>query len=134
MLRSVIAVLSGPVVFGAVCVPTNYLIVKLFPSQFDKNWVTTHTGLLALLVGLTLLYAGASGFVGASIARDHVTWHIVAMCVLQLAIGIAVQRQSWDALPLWYHYTFFALLVLGILLGAAAESMLSGVGDVSPAA
>lgn len=129
MLRSVLAVLSGPVVFGAICVPTNFLVVKLFPSHFDKNWVTGHTGILALLVSLTVLYAGASGFVSASIARDHLLWHITAMCALQLAIGIAVQRQSWEALPLWYHYTFFVLLVLGILLGAGMQSTLAGAGE-----
>ena len=38
MLRSVLAVLSGPITYGLVCVPTNWLIVTLFPNHFDEQW------------------------------------------------------------------------------------------------
>ncbi|MDC0934846.1 hypothetical protein OAS39_01075 [Pirellulales bacterium] len=117
MVRSILAVLSGPVVYGLVCVPVNYLVVAAFPPRFDENWVTTHTGILILLVSLTLLFAGTAGFVCALIARRNVLPHLLALCVLQLAIGIAVQRQFWDVLPLWYHLTFFVLVVVGTLLG-----------------
>jgi len=64
MIRTFLAILSGPVVFGLVCVPTNGLVVTLFPTYFDPQWQTQHTGLLVLLVSLTLVFAGASGFVG----------------------------------------------------------------------
>ena len=119
MLRSIIAVLSGPVVYGVLCVPIDFLVVTLFPSHFNEHWVTDHTGILALLVSLTIIYAGASGFVCAMLARHHVVSHVTAMAILQLAIGIAVQSQSWTVLPVWYHYTFFVLLISGILMGAA---------------
>ena len=94
MLRSVLAVVCAPIVYGLICVPTNWLVVKLFPSLFDENWMTKNNGLLVLLVSLTIVFAGASGFVGAVIARENVVYHA-------LAIGIAVQRQVWDAMPLW---------------------------------
>ena len=45
MLRSVLAVLSGPVVFGLICVPTNWVIVKLFPQHFDEQWNTKNPGM-----------------------------------------------------------------------------------------
>ena len=124
LLRSVLAVLSAPIVYGAICVPTNWLVVKLFPTQFDENWMTKHNGLLVLLVSLTVVFAGASGFVGAVIARENITYHVAAICIVQLAIGIAVQRQYWNDLPLWYHLSFFALLVLGITLGAWLHTLL----------
>lgn len=117
MIRSTLAVLSAPVVFGLVCLPTNWLIVKLFPSHFDENWLTKNTGLLVLLVSLTALFAAASEFVGAAIARKNITAHIIAICLLQLANGVGAQRQYWDVLPLWYHLTFFVLLLVGIPLG-----------------
>lgn len=122
MLRSVLAVLSGPVVYGVLCVPVNWLIVKLFPSQFDERWVTDNTGLLLLLVSLTIVFAGASGFVGGCIAQQNVMKHAAAMCTLQLAIGIIVQWQYWDVQPLWYHFTFFALLIAGVFLGAHLQT------------
>lgn len=119
MIRSVLAVLSAPVVYGIVCVPVNTLIVKLFPSHFDEQWVTRQPALLVLLVSLTVVFAGAAGFVGGWIARENVMAHAAVMCVVQFAIGIAVQRQFWDVLPLWYHLTFFVLLVVGTLGGAS---------------
>jgi len=117
MLRGILAVLSGPVVFGLVCVPSNWLVVKLFPSHFDDQWQTKQPALLLLLVSLTLVFAGASGYVGGWIAQENVKMTAAALCLLQLAIGIAVQRQYWDSLPLWYHLTFFLLLIAGIILG-----------------
>ena len=124
LLRSILAVLSAPIVYGAVCVPTNWLVVKLFPSHFDQNWITKNHALLLLLVSLTIFFAGASGFVGAVIARDKIMVHTVAICVLQLAIGVAVQRQYWNAMPLWYHFSFFGLLVMGIPIGAWLQTAL----------
>lgn len=118
MLRSVLAVLAGPIIYGFVCVPSNWLVVKMFPSQFDEQWQTRNTGLLVLLVSLTLVFAAASGFGSGWIAKNHIVWHAAFLCVVQLGIGIAVQRQYWDALPLWYHLSFFVLLVAGIVLGA----------------
>ena len=126
MLRSVLAILAGPVVFGLVCVPTNWLIVKLFPGFFDEQWNTEHRGMLALLVSLTILFAGASGLAGGWIARENVMLHTAVMCLLQIGIGIMVQRQYWTVLPLWYHLTFFALLVAGIFLGGWMATLAYG--------
>lgn len=123
MLRSVLAVLSGPVVFGLICVPMNWIMIKLFPDYFDEQWNTQRPGMLVVLVSLTILYAGASGFVGGWIAKDNVMAHIAVMCVLQLVIGVLVQRQYWDTLPLWYHFTFFVLLLVGIVLGGIIASV-----------
>ena len=118
MLRGVLALAAGPLVYGLVCVPTNWVVVKLFPAHFDEQWQTRHTGLLVLLVSLTLMFAATSGFVSAMIARHNVMVYAAILCVLQLGIGVAVQRQYWNSLPLWYHLTFFLLLVVGILVGA----------------
>ena len=117
-MRSVLAVLVGPVVYGVVCLPVNWLIVRMFPAHFDESWITENTGLLVLLVSLTIVFAGASGFVGAWIAPGNVMAHAAAMCAFFLAIGTAVQRQYWSVLPLWYHFSFFSLLIVGTPLGA----------------
>jgi hypothetical protein len=119
-MQSVIAVLSGPVVYGVICLPVNWLIVKMFPSHFDEKWITRDTGILVLLVSLTIVFAGVSGFVSAWIAPGNVMVHAAAMCALQLAIGVAVQRHYWSVLPLSYHFSFFGLLIVGIPLGAWA--------------
>lgn len=126
MWQGVLAVLSGPIVYGIVCVPTNWLVVRLFPSHFDENWVTRSPRLLVLLVSLTVLFAGAAGLVTVLIAGDRILWHVVALCALLVAIGVGVQRQFWDRLPLWYHLAFFVLLILGTVLGAALGGLVTG--------
>ncbi|MCW5874766.1 MAG: hypothetical protein KIS88_09005 [Anaerolineales bacterium] len=39
--------------------------------------------------------------------------------VVLLLVGIAVQRQYWKLMPLWYHLLFLALLVPTTLFGAS---------------
>jgi hypothetical protein len=36
---------------------------------------------------------------------------------LLLAVGIAVQREYWHILPLWFHLSFLGALVPGVLVG-----------------
>jgi hypothetical protein len=117
-MRSVLAVLAAPIIYGAVCLPTNWLIVNIFPAHFDERWITGDTGLLFLLVSLTVVFSGASGYVGARIAPGNVMAHAAAIGALLLAIGIAAESQYWTALPLWYHLAFFGLILLGTPLGA----------------
>lgn len=117
-MLSVVAVLSAPFVYGVLCVPGNWLVVTLFPQHFDERWVTRRPRLLVLLLAMTVVYAGASGFVGAWIAPSAVMGHAAAMCVLQLAVGLAVQKAYWSELPLWYHLGFLALLAAGTFIGA----------------
>jgi hypothetical protein len=45
-----------------------------------------------------------------------------ALGIVQLVIGIFVQTMYWHVIPTWYHLTFLALLIPGILLGARMRS------------
>ena len=117
MIRSILAVLAGPVVYGIIMLPVNKLVTMLAPGSFREDGTTDRVDLLILLLGLSCVYAAAGGYVGAWIARENLLAHAIAMSVLQLAIGIMVQRQFWDMLPVWYHFSFFVLLVIGTLAG-----------------
>ncbi len=117
MIRSILAVLAGPVVYGIVMLPVNKLVMILAPGAFREDGTPDRVDVRILLLALSCVYAAAGGYVGAWIAQENLLAHAVAMCVLQLAIGIMVQRQFWDVLPVWYHYSFFVLLVIGTLVG-----------------
>lgn len=83
-------------------------------------------------MSLTVVFAAASGYVGAWIARGRILGHILAICILQLAVGIAIQLQHWTLLPLWYHLAFFVLFVVGIILGARVRVRGGGYARSSP--
>lgn len=118
-MRSILAILSGPFVYGLLCLPGNWLVVQLFPSKFDEQWITTHPPLLILLVSLTIIYSFGSGLACGLIAKRNIMKHAYTMSIFQLLLGIAIQTQYWDLLPIWYHLSFFVLLVVGILWGAS---------------
>jgi len=51
----------------------------------------------------------------------------VAMATVDmLAIGVMVQWQFWEALPVWHHCIFFLLILTLMPLGAAAIGRLRG--------
>lgn len=118
MLRSVAAVFSTPIVYGMLCVPGNWIVVQLFPQHFDENWVTSNSPLLLFMVSLTLVWAGASGLVGGYIAKRQIMKHTIVMAVLLLGIAVYVQSLYWNLLPIWYHFSLFILVVIGVIGGA----------------
>ena len=57
------------------------------------------------------------GYLAATIARRREIAHALALGILQLTIGIAVQLQYWEVMPLWYHLLFLGLIVPTCVLG-----------------
>ncbi len=53
----------------------------------------------------------------ARVARRAELRHALALGVVQLIIGILVQVQYWQVMPLWYHLSFLSLLLPGTVLG-----------------
>ncbi len=78
---------------------------------------TDHTGILLLVLALSVVCSVIAGWVTAAVATRARVGHAVALGILQLAIGIFTQLQYWDAIPLWYHLPFLALLLPGNVLG-----------------
>lgn len=116
MLRSILAVLAAPLVYGALSVPLNQLVLKLFPRHVDGD-TTRHPGILALLLVLSGGYNIASGYTVGWIASHHPYYHLYPAIALNLAIGILVTVQYWNKIPVWYHVSFLLSLPLFMALG-----------------
>lgn len=117
MLRSVIAVLAGAIAWPALFLTANQVIFRLFRSEFRDDMTTNHAGILLLVLVLSVVCSVAAGWITAAVATRARIGHAAALGVLQLAIGIFTQMQYWDAIPLWYHLPFLALLLPGNVLG-----------------
>lgn len=113
MVRSIVAVLVAPIVWGIVMFPGNLLLAKMFPGA-ETNPTTTY---LVCAIVASVVYSLLAGVVTALIARARPVVHGVWAGIVLLAVGVFVQLQFWDQAPIWYHLTFLVLLVPGCALG-----------------
>jgi len=114
---SVLAVLASPVLYGFLCVP---IINKLMSSNADllNDMGGTYDVVLTLQTeAVQLVVLLAIGFAVAAIARFKPMLHVGIGVVVMLAIGVSVQLSFWDAMLVWHHYVFFALIAVCMPLG-----------------
>jgi len=118
-LRSVLSVLSAPVLYGVLCVPLLGLLYSQFPDLVNEQGGTASVPLLLGTELFQLLILTLCGFVVAVLAPQHRRHHVVLATVLMMVIGVSVQLSFWDAVPVWHHYVFFACIIGGMYLGGS---------------
>ena len=117
MIRSVLAVLSGAVGWAVLWLGSNAIIAKLNPETIREGEPITDPGLLFLLIFVSVVFSIAAGYLTGLLARRAEIPHVVALGILQLALGMFFQIQYWDLMPLWYHFIFLVLLLPGNVVG-----------------
>jgi hypothetical protein len=117
MLRAIGAIAAGFIVWTVLFLGSNALLTLITPDSFNPDGSTDSAALLALVLVLSIVSSIVSGWVTARIARVHAFGSSVALGVLLLVVGIGVQLQSWEAMPLWYHLLFLGALLPAVLVG-----------------
>lgn len=117
MLRSVLSVIAGVVVWTFLWLGGNALLASLYPQTFDGGQRVESVPLLSFLIVYSVILSVIAGYVTALIARRLEIAHAFALGLVQLALGIFFEAQNWSLLPVWYHLIFLALLIPGNLLG-----------------
>ena len=118
MARNILSVLAGFVVWTVLWLASNAAIAAAVPSAFGEDGSTDNAAILVLFLVLSVVFSIVAGYLCARLARTKPMRLAWSLGVLLLAVGIFVQLQFWDLMPLWYHLIFLALLVPGTLLGA----------------
>jgi len=124
MWRFVIAVILAPVFWGALQLPGNLLLFKLFPEATTGAPVTMGYLILALLFACG--YGLFSGFCSAWVAGVEARRIGLAAGTLLLAVGIAVQVSFWETVPLWWHLIFLISILPMTMLGARLRGTVAG--------
>lgn len=127
MLRSILSVVTGVVVWGALWVAANMGMASAMPASFNDAGVTTEPGLLVLFVVISAGLSVLAGWLCATIAEQALMKHVTVLALIQLAIGIFVQASAWDLMPVWYHVIFLSLVVPMHLVGGRIR--LAGTRD-----
>ncbi|MEM1180611.1 MAG: hypothetical protein AAGM22_19855 [Acidobacteriota bacterium] len=120
--RSLGAVLAGMFTWAILWVANNSALAAAFPDAFAEDGSTSRAGILLTMLAASVVFSVLAGWVTAKVAVDKVLAHTLALGLVQLAIGVLVQMQYWDVMPLWYHLPFLALLIPGNVLGGVIRS------------
>lgn len=119
MLRGLVGVVAGLVAWIVVATLGNLALRYALPGYAEVEKAMTFT-LVMLAARLAL---GALASLGAGVA---VAWagrrNARAVAILAVALFIVfvpVHYRLWPVFPLWYHVTFFVLLITMTFAGAA---------------
>jgi hypothetical protein len=117
ILRSLGAVIAGFAAWTVLWLASNKVATLAAPDAFDENGLTASSGILLAFLVASVVYSILAGWVTAAVAGRSEIGHAVALGIVQTIVGVGVQMSYWDAMPLWYHLPFLALLLPGNVLG-----------------
>lgn len=122
MVKIILGVIAGFVVWSILWVAAD-AVLRTISTTYDESAKTmnfTSTLLIVPLV-LTAIVSIISGFIAAFIAKENQKSPLI-LGVILLIVGIFVQMGYWEQIPLWYHLTFWILLVPMTILGGKLKS------------
>lgn len=117
MLRAIGAIAAGFVVWTVLFLGSNALLTLITPDSFNPDGSTDSAALLVLVLILSIVYSVVSGWLTARIASAKAFGSSVALGIVLLVVGIGVQMQYWEVMPLWYHLLFLGALLPAVLVG-----------------
>ena len=117
MVKSVLAVIAGFALWSILWLGSNAAMAQVFASKFQEDGSTESGAILAAFLVISLSCSVLAGFLTARLANRAPMKHVLILGIIQVVIGIAVQAQYWELLPIWYHLIFLLLLLPGHLLG-----------------
>ena len=128
MLRIILGVIAGFIVWSIVWVGMDALLSAVSPDWFGKNLnefqnaverhedFMTPVSVSGYLIFQSILCSLLAGLTAATIAgRNQKT--TFALGVLLLITGIFIEAAYWNYFPVWYHISFLLLLIPATMLG-----------------
>jgi len=119
MVRSVISVVAGFLLWTVLWLGSNSLITVITPSSFKEDGSTDSVLILVIILALSVAFSLLSGYVTAWIKRSFSQVPVWILGLLLLAVGLVVQIQFWTLFPLWYNICFLVFLIPATLIGAS---------------
>ena len=126
-LRLLASLVIGPLAYGVLCVPLLAWWVGIFPQYINHLGGTFH---VPLVLSIEAIQAAILLLCGAAIGLVSGTGRWQGVCVIgatadMLLIGVMVQRQFWESMPVWHHWIFFGLIVVCLPVGVRISRLLA---------
>ena len=136
MLRSILAVIAGSVVWMAVALGLDFLLMSLFPHWADSRGRVESVPVLFLMLSYSTATEVLAGYVTGRVARRREVAHALVLGLLQLTMGAVATVRMWDTAPAWWHAALLALVVPATVAGGqwrALHKSRRGVGAAATA-
>jgi hypothetical protein len=111
MLRTLLAVVIGVVLWGGLWNGAHVGVKSVVPASFTDKGLPTGAGMLVAFLVISGLCSLIAGYSGAWIARENPMRAVWILGTVNLAIGVFVQSQYWSAYPIWYHLVLLAMVL-----------------------
>ena len=111
MWRSIVAIVVGFFLIGALSFGTDAAVRTALPNSFDAAGRTNSVALLLATIVYVGVYAVAGCYLTARLAPSRPMRHAMILGLLGLVFNAAGAATVWDTAPAWYH-TVSLLLVL----------------------
>ncbi|MDF1502896.1 hypothetical protein [Roseisolibacter sp. H3M3-2] len=134
MLRSIVAVVVGFMVIGALAFGTDAVLKSTIPQSFGPDGAVSDVGLLLVMQLYVFAYATFGCWLTARLAPSRPMRHALVLGVLGLAFNVAGTVAMWHTAPAWYHVLALALVMPAAWLGGwIRERQLAGGGALAAA-
>jgi hypothetical protein len=110
MGRAILALIAAEALWTALWIGFTTLLGRLDP-QLNGTVPITSRGVLAALLGYSVVISLAAGYVCAAVRRDNPMKTVWVFAFIQLSLGIGFQASAWSLMPVWYHLSFLLLLI-----------------------
>lgn len=117
MIRSILAIIAGSVVWMMTALGTDAVLKSLAPAWFGENGKVESLPVLLFMLFYSLFFSVLGGYITALIARRQELKHAFILGLLQFAMGLIATVQFYDTAPLWYHILFLTLLIPANVFG-----------------
>ncbi|TNF84863.1 MAG: hypothetical protein EP301_10735 [Gammaproteobacteria bacterium] len=117
MVRLILGIIAAPVLWGVISVPINLGLASLYGDTAAAPPFPTSYLVIALV--LSVGYGLFAGYGAAWIAGTNERKLSLGAGIALLIFGLGVQIGNWDAIPIWWHIIFLAMLVPVCMYGAS---------------
>lgn len=117
MLRSILAVAAGSVVWVVVALGLDFLLVSLFPHWADPRGRAESIPVLFLMLSYSTGTEALAGYVTGWVARRREVMHALTLGLLQLVMGVVATVKMWDTAPAWWRVAILLLVVPATVAG-----------------
>lgn len=117
MVRSIVAIVVGFFLVGALSVGADVALMKALPSAFSSTGRVDSTPVLLLIIGYVFVFAVTGCYVAARLAPRRPMLHALILGVLGLLFNIIGTAAKWQTAPAWYHIVSLLLVLPAAWLG-----------------
>lgn len=108
MGRLILGIIAAPILWGLISVPVNLVLAAIYGEAAAPPYPTPYL-IIALI--LSVGYGLFSGYGAAWVAGTGERKLGIGAGIALLIVGLGVQISAWDAIPLWWHIIFLAMLI-----------------------